>query len=627
MCGFCGIAGSPARAKPPMVEAMARTLSHRGPDDAGSWHTRYSAKGRDWSVALGHTRLAILDLSRQGHQPMVSRDGRAVLAYNGEIYNFRTLREELVQHGHQFRTGTDTEVLLEAWLAWGLASLERLEGMFAFALWDESERRLVLARDRLGIKPLVYQNTGDLLLFGSEFHALRAHPDFRADIDRAALGRYLRYGYLSGEETIYRHARRLPPGGYLVWQDGLLYQGQYWKLTPDTPVVLPPQTFDDAVELLEQRLGAAVEARLVSDVPVGAFLSGGVDSSTVVALMTERATHRVRTFSIGFDEPAFNEAPHARAVAQHLGTDHVELYVRRKDAVEVAHELPRLFDEPFADESAIPTLLLSRLTRRHVTVALSGDGGDELFGGYPRHAKLARLAPALRLPPALRKTLARLAPFLPTGSLRNGLRHLAATEPAAVAEHLQAHFTDASLRLAVGEEGAQPPAKFLDLFEKAPTNDLVDRLRYADAGTYLPDDILAKVDRASMSVGLEARVPLLDHQLVRLALSLPRSMIWRDGATKAPLRAMLYRRVPRALIERPKQGFGIPIQALMPDELRRWREHYLSPSRIAEEGLIDPAGATALLKEAQRDEPVATKRLWHLLSFERWYAFAHWGER
>jgi asparagine synthase (glutamine-hydrolysing) len=482
----------------------------------------------------------------------------------------------------------------------------------------------VLARDRLGIKPLYYRLDGSLVTFASELGALRQHRRFEARIDRVALGGYLRSGFVHGERSIYEDTRRVLPGEYVIFEGGRCTRFRYWDLL--APSEEPPtRSFAEAVDRLEALLGRAVERRLIADVPLGAFLSGGVDSSTVVALMQERTGRPVRTFSIGFEEEVYDEAPHARAVAAHLGTEHTELYVDRSQARAVAHELPVLFDEPFADSSAIPTVLLSRLTRNHVTVALSGDGGDELFGGYAQYAKLARLLPFSRLPGGLRRGLAALAALAPSSSLGRGLGHLAGEDACGIAASLICHFDPADIAAACGAEAAGIPPLFRRAFEGAPTADPVRRASFADAAAYLPDDILTKVDRASMSVALEARVPMLDHEVVRFALSLPREIVWHGGRTKAPLRALLHRRVPPALVERPKQGFGIPIETLLASELSAWRDRYLDLGRLEEEGVFAPSGARALIRAATR--PGAPKeRLWFLLCFERWFARVHRGE-
>jgi asparagine synthase (glutamine-hydrolysing) len=625
MCGLCGVIGPERRTRLDALEAMNTAIRHRGPDDAGTWSSAFRVGDRPHEVGFGHRRLSIIDLSPLGHQPMHGADGALTVAYNGEIYNFRTLRAELEALGSRFRSECDTEVLLEAYRVWGEAAFDRLVGMFAFAIWDAARERLVLVRDRLGIKPLYYAFDDGLLLFGSELGALRRHPAFRDEIDRSALAGYLQHGYVSGPATIYAHVRRLLPGEYLVWEAGRISLHRYWSLF-DRPDAAPPADFAGAVDRLETLLGDAVELRLVADVPLGAFLSGGIDSSTVVALMCERAAGRVRTFSIGFREAAYDEAPFAAAVARHLGTEHTELYVDRKQAIEVAHELPALFDEPFGDASAIPTVLLSRLTRQHVTVALSGDGGDELFGGYWNYQKLARLLPWMRGPRALRQLAAGLRPLLPRRQLRRVLEHVALAGPCDVAENLVRFHDPGELRAATGHDGLAARTPYVEAFAAAPSDDPIRRAMFADARVYMADDILTKVDRASMSVALEARVPILDHRVVRYALSLPRSLCWRGGVTKAPLREIAFRRIPRALLERPKRGFGIPIETLLADELARWPSRYLAPARLAEEGILDPAATERLLAGVRRAGPEGLTPLWFLLCFERWFARTHRGE-
>ena len=627
MCGICGVVGPVERAFADDVAPMARTLAHRGPDDFGTFERRFRTLAGEHVVALGHTRLSIIDLSPLGHQPMTTADGALTIAFNGEIYNYRELRAELVAKGARFRSDSDTEVLLEGYRAWGTESLGRLNGMYAFALWDEAQGRLLLARDPVGIKPLYYGVQGGVLSFGSELRALRRHRGFVATIDRGALGRFLRLGYVPGPETIYAGYRRLMPGDFLVWERGEISTGTFWRLTdpPDEPL---PQRYDEAVAALEELLGDSVERQMISDVPIGAFLSGGVDSSTVVALMQERAKQPVRTFSIGFEDAAYDEAPHARAVARHLGTIHTELVVTRAEARDVALVLPELYDEPFADASAIPTTLLARLTRPHVTVALSGDGGDELFGGYRQYRRFEQLRPWMRLPAPLRRMLGRASPLVPSFGASNALRHLASTDATGLACSLVSEYEPELLEAMAGPEGAKPPQAFLDTFRAAHGREPVRRAMCSDARVYMADDILVKVDRASMSVALEARVPILDYRVVRLALALPLAWIWKGGVAKAPLRDVLYRRVPRALVDRPKRGFGMPIHTLLEREIGSWQERYLAPARLAEEGHLDPAGVAAL-QAALRRRPRERDRvegLWRLLCFQRWFAHNHRGE-
>lgn len=627
MCGICGVVGPAERAFAGDVEPMARTLVHRGPDDFGTFDRRFATPAGAHAVALGHTRLSVIDLSPLGRQPMTTADGRLTIAFNGEIYNYRELRAALVAKGARFRSESDTEVLLEAYRAWGTGALARLNGMYAFALWDEAHARVLLARDPIGIKPLYYGARDGVLVFGSELRALRRHRGFDATIDRGALGRFLRLGYVSGPETIYAGYRRLMPGDFLVWERGEVSTETFWRITdpPDTPL---PRSYDEAIATLEALLADSVDRQMISDVPLGAFLSGGIDSSLVVALMREHARQPVRTFSIGFDDTAYDEAPHARAVAKHLGTVHTELIVTPADARQVALVLPDLYDEPFADASAIPTTLLARLTRPHVTVALSGDGGDELFGGYRQYRRFEQLRPWLRLPAPLRHVLRGLSSRIRPYGVSNALRHLGSADLAELACSLVSECEPALLGAMTGAAGAEPPQAFLEVFRAAAVDDEVRRAMVADARVYLPDDILVKVDRASMSVALEARVPILDYRVVRLALSLPLAWIWKGGVSKAPLRELLYRRVPRALIDRPKHGFGIPIDTLLASEIREWQARYLAPARLAEEGHLDPAGVARFLADLQRRPTGRAKAegLWRLLCFQRWYARHHRGE-
>lgn len=624
MCGLCGVIGPAGRSSSDDLVAMTRSLAHRGPDDEGTWTARFPVRNSEWQVGLGHTRLSILDLSQAGHQPMLSQDGRHAIVYNGEIYNHRALRAELERGGVHFRSDCDTEVVLEAWRAWGTASVERLTGMFAFAIWDSEHDRLALVRDRFGIKPLHYGICGDCLVFGSELRAFREHPEFRPRIDPTALQTYLRFGWLTGERTIYGGVQRVLPGHVVTWKDGSLTQESFWRLSDYEPEG-GLGDFESVVDTLDEKLGAAVEARLISDVPLGAFLSGGVDSSAIVALMKERAQGAVKTFAIGFKDAAFDEAPYARRVADYLGTEHTELYVDRAHARDVIRDLPTLYDEPFSDPSAVPTVLLSRLTREHVTVALSGDGGDELFGGYSRYQRLARLLPLMALPRGLRRALSSIgSPFLPR-SIRNGLAKLAAAgDDAELSESFLAGFGEELLAEACRGAGPREPA-YRSVFESA-SGGALRRAMYAEARTYLNDDILVKVDRASMSVGLEARVPILDHHVAELAFRLPASILQHGGQSKAPLRELLYRRVPRELIERGKHGFSFPIRSLLGPELERWTKHYLATDRIAEEELLDPDAVQRMLAYADSGAPAGDSSLWRLLCFERWFAVNHRAE-
>lgn len=625
MCGLCGVLAPERSAATRDVASMTRTLAHRGPDDTGTWTGEFSVAGDRWQIALGHTRLSILDLSELGHQPMLADDGVAI-AYNGEVYNHRELRAALEREGIVFRSDCDTEVVLHAYRVWGVDAVERFIGMFAFAIWDAPRQRLVLARDRLGIKPLFYRHRDGVLSFASELGALRAHSAFVSEVSPDALETYLRFGWITGPQSIWADTFRVLPGEVCVWERGRLTKRAYWRVT-DYPPQDGPLDFDAAVDTLDQKLGDAVEDRLISDVPLGAFLSGGVDSSAVVGLMAERAQGGVRTFSIGFEQDEFDEAPYAREIAAHLGTEHTELYVGRKQARDVLLELPTLYDEPFADPSAIPTVLLSRMTREHVTVALSGDGGDEIFGGYNRYAKLARLLPLLRLPRSLRRGLAALAPRQPASSLRSGLLKLRdARDAGELAESFLSAFDEESLRAACGRTRDREPSEFCRVYGRAPATSALRKAMYAEAATYMTDDVLVKVDRASMSTGLEARVPILDHRVVEFAFGLPVRHLVRGSETKAPLRALACRRVPRHLLDRPKHGFSLPIRDLLGKELEHWTERYLSHDRLAEEGLLDPEVVCATLERARGRGRAGESELWRLLCLQRWLARNCFGE-
>ena len=643
MCGIVGYWGGGGDADVPheaRVRRMADALRQRGPDADGAW------VDRDAGVALGHRRLSIIDLSAEGAQPMTSPSGRYVISFNGEVYSFRALRVELEAEGYRFRGGSDTEVVLAAIEAWGLErALERFTGMFAFGLWDRRERRLHLVRDRLGIKPLVYARFGSTVVFGSELKALEAHPAFAAEVDRGALASLLRVSCIPAPRTIWRDVFKLPPGAMLTVTDPaqeLPEPRRYWRLEDVAAVPRRSLGIAEAGDELEALLRTAVRDRLVSDVPLGAFLSGGVDSSTVVALMAAEASKSPRTFSIGFEAAGFDEAPHARAVAQHLGTDHTELYVSAADALAVIPRMGELSDEPFADSSLIPTYLVSQLTRRHVTVSLSGDGGDELFAGYNRHIwipqlwrRLRRLpAPARRLAARLLKALPpaawdriypRLAPHLPARlrvtqpgeKVRKLAELLPAASPDAIYQSLVSHWKDPHAVVIGGrEQGSAWPTAW----PTGATDHPAERAMLIDAATYLPDDILTKVDRASMAVSLEARVPLIDHRVVEYAWSLPLELKLKDGVGKRVLREVLYRHVPQNLIERPKAGFALPLAAWLRGPLRDWAEDLLAPARLRSEGYLRAAPIRQRWKEHLSGRRSWEYHLWDVLMFQQWLA-------
>jgi asparagine synthase (glutamine-hydrolysing) len=642
MCGIAGVLGPPGdpAERAAMAARMAATLAHRGPDDSGSWADPAGI------AAFGFQRLSILDLSPEGHQPMTSFDGRYAVVFNGEIYNFAALKEELRAAGVSFRGRSDTEVLLAATTRWGIeATIPRLWGMFAFGMWDGRERALHLVRDRLGKKPLYYGWQGSTFLFGSELKALRAHPDFRAPIDRDALASYLRFSYIPAPRSIHEQVRKLLPASWVTVHPDrpgeMPEPRRYWdpvavaRAGHEDPLVLPDP---EAIGEVEKLLSDAVRLRAIADVPLGAFLSGGIDSSTVVALLQAQSQLRVSTFTIGYDASQYDESVQARAVARHLGTDHTELRVTPEDARAVIPRLAELYDEPFADSSQIPTFLVSELARRRVTVALSGDGGDEVFGGYNRYVAGTRLWRRLRgVPLPIRRGAARLADAIPprawdrTGAAadrlipvtRRGLvsgnrvQKLATVLDLGSIDEMYTRLVSTwpdPGRLVRGGHEPELPWRAV----KANLPNPADRMMLFDLIGYLPDDILAKVDRASMGVSLEVRAPLLDHRVVELAWRLPLHQKIRGGEGKWLLRQVLARYVPPSLFERPKHGFGVPIDAWLRGPLREWAEDLLSEQRLAREGFLDPAAVRFALHEHQHGTRNRQHELWAVLMFQSW---------
>ena len=643
MCGIAGfwVPGGLTSEAGAILTRMTTRVAHRGPDDCGIWCD--SSAG----IALGHRRLSILDLSPEGHQPMASRDGRYVIIYNGEVYNFAEIRSELEAAGDRFRGHSDTEVMLAAIDRWGLtAAVRRLAGMFAFALWDRHDRRLHLVRDRFGEKPLYYGWQGGTFLFGSELKALRVHPAFRADVDRDALTLYLRHNYVPAPHSIYHGICKLEPASIAtIHPDGQVVSERYWCL--EDAIVRGRMSAlegsdDELIDQLEARLRATIREEMVADVPLGAFLSGGIDSSTIVALMQAESPLPVRTFTIGFREDAYNEAVHARRVAEHLGTEHTELYVTADQARDVIPRLPAMYDEPFGDSSQIPTFLVAQMARQHVTVALSGDGGDEAFGGYNRYFIGRRIWRTLApLPVSVRRTVARaihaVSPsrwgavlgaaqsVLPSrvrvahaGDRMHKLADVFAS-PSMVDMYrsLVSHWHEPAA-MVIG--GAEPPT-LLD--EKIPGLDGlsdVECMMYWDARMYLPDDIMVKVDRAAMAVSLEARAPFLDHRVMELAWQMPLRMKLRDDAGKWVVRKVLERHVPTALVERPKMGFGVPIDQWLRGPLREWAGDLLSPDRLRREGYLRPEAIEAKWQEHQAGSRNWQYPLWDVLMFQAWLA-------
>jgi asparagine synthase (glutamine-hydrolysing) len=650
MCGFVGFLGNGFGGDETqghaVIKLMTDAIVSRGPDDAGSW---VSAHER---VGLGHRRLSIVDLSPAGHQPMRSGSSRYVLVFNGEIYNHGELRRELDNAGcaPAWRGHSDTETLLAGFDAWGIqGTVERAIGMFAFAVWDRELHVLTMGRDRLGEKPLYYgwQGSADqaVFLFGSELKALKAYPQFKGEIDRGALALLMRHSYVPAPYSIYKGIFKLLPGSLLTVS--LAHREpqvtQYWSLVDAaTAGVGAPfrGTPGEAVDELEKLLKDAVRQQMMADVPLGAFLSGGIDSSTVVALMQAQSQRPVKTFTIGFNEEGYNEAVHAKAVAQHLGTDHTELYVNPQQALDVIPRLPQLYCEPFSDSSQIPTFLVSQLARRSVTVSLSGDAGDELFAGYNRYTmtrnvwgKLAWAPPAVRQllaagvrsvsPATWNKVLSPVQPFLPRSvrqanvgdKLHKGADVAASRDIDALYHGLVSHWDPASLVL-----GAVEPSTFL----RGNMPDLrglngIERMMALDSITYLPDDILVKVDRAGMGVSLEGRVPFLDHRVVEFAWRLPQALKLHDGVGKWVLRQVLYRHVPRSLVERPKMGFGVPIADWLRGPLKDWAAALLDETRLRNEGFFDPKQVQQKWSEHLSGQRNWQYHLWDVLMFQAWY--------
>ncbi len=641
MCGVCGFwardhwGGDAARER---LEAMSGAIVHRGPDGHGAWYD--AAAG----VGLAHRRLSIIDLSESGHQPMRSASGRYVIAFNGEVFNFEALRTELAAAGAApaWRGRSDTEVMLAAIEAWGLeGALERFVGMFAFALWDTNERTLALVRDRLGIKPMYWATTPHGLCFGSELKALRRFPGFSTEVDRGSLAQYLGTYCVPAPRTIYRGASKLEPGTVARFRSEADAPAvtRFWSAADVARAGLAHPfggTDQDAVDELDRLLREAVALRMISDVPLGAFLSGGIDSSTVVAAMQAQSTQPVHTFSIENEDPAYDESAASRAVAAHLGTRHTPLTVTARDTLDVIPRLPTMYDEPFADSSQIPTFLVSRLARRSVTVALSGDGGDELFGGYNRHVWGPRVwAWQQRIPRGLRRLLARSMQGVPPETVDRVFARGGRLLPALRVPGFKLHKLGSVLALDSPEEMHatlaghwQPEDRVLleGAVGRASHHDALDsplvaeRMMLRDLVTYLPDDILTKVDRASMAVSLEARVPLLDHRLVAFAWSLPLRLKVRGTTGKWILREVLKRYVPAGIVSGPKMGFGVPIADWLRGPLRGWAEALIEPARLRREGFFSADVVQQRWREFVEQKKPWHNHMWDVLTFQAWLA-------
>ncbi|WMN16072.1 asparagine synthase (glutamine-hydrolyzing) [Pseudomonas piscis] len=641
MCGIAGFWHPDSQARYDEAEILKRmtdTIVHRGPDDAGYWNNGAG-------LFLGHRRLAIVDLTSAGHQPMTSSTERYVIVFNGEIYNFQSLRREIDTNSSStpsWRSHSDTEVILAAFELWGIQeTLKKLVGMFAIAVWDRARESLTLARDRIGEKPLYYNLNKGSLIFGSELQVLETHPNFNAQVSRSSLELLLKYAYIPSPHSIYEGVYKLPPGMLLEidlknLKSGLNGQPQsYWEL-PGAQHTRPSAANDvEVIDELQKLLQSTVRDQMVADVSIGAFLSGGIDSSLIVSIMQSLSKQKVKTYTIGFDNSEYNEAEHAKAVAQHLNTDHTELYVSGADALAVIPQLSEIYSEPFADSSQIPTYLVSKLARNHVTVSLSGDAGDELFGGYNRYQYLPDIWNKLnRIPPPLRKLVAKfiesapparwdsiaggLSPLIPAHlrvalpgeklhKLAGIMRH---DSPAQMYDRAVSQWENAS-NVVIGTHSSSNPVSFKD-------GDFAAWMMRQDIMTYLPDDILAKVDRAAMAVSLETRVPFLDHRIVEFASMLPMSFKIRNGSTKWILRQLLYRYVPKDLIERPKMGFGVPLHDWLRGPLRDWAESLLTTQRLVDEGYFLPGPIRTLWERHLRGEGNHQHQLWPVLMFQAW---------
>ena len=612
---MCGIVGFWGNGDDQVIRNMTNTLYHRGPDEQ-------SFANPESGLYLGHTRLAILDLSPSGSQPMVSHDGRYYIVFNGEIYNYQDIKTNLKRNwkGH-----SDTEVLLECVIEYGLEkTLELISGMFAFALYDIEKKKLFLARDRFGEKPLYYSQMNGHFFFGSELKAIVKHPSFKKRVSKRALKSFFKYNYIPAPYSIFENTYKLKPAHYIEFniEDSTYIERPYWKIKKEKSF---NGDYQDALSILETKLMTTVKEQMVSDVSIGAFLSGGVDSSTVVALMQKVSSKPVKTFSIGFNEKKFNEAVFAKIVANHLGTAHTEMYVSAKDALDVIPKLSTIYDEPFSDSSQIPTCLVSELTKKHVTVALSGDAGDEVFGGYNRYFFAPKIYNRLQMIPAPLKKMVisgidtvpnsiwdKILPFS-TDKLYKLASVLDVKSEYEIYNRLISHWKE-----------AENPVLSEDFlcnyeFDNDERMSFEEKMMMLDTNTYLPDDILVKVDRAGMAVSLESRIPFLDHRVVEFAWSLPLEFKIKNGVGKRILRDILHKHVPRELIDRPKMGFGVPLDSWLRHELKEWAENLLDEQKIKSAGLLNYSIIKKKWDEHQSGKMNWQYLLWDVLMFQDWY--------
>ncbi len=634
MCGISGFITSDVFDVTSIISSMNDSLIHRGPDSGGVWVDQSDSI----NIAFGHRRLAIQDLSAAGHQPMISESGRFSLIFNGEIYNHLSLRNEL---GNKCWKGhSDTETILSCIEYWGFKkTISKLKGMFSIALWDCLEKKLLLARDRVGEKPLYYGIFKNSFVFSSELKSFKCFPKFNPDVNRDSLSLYLRYSYIPVPFTIYNNVFKMVPGTILeVRDDFSVSEHSYWEpldVVGSGEKNIYQGTYESAVTELEGLISESIRAQTISDVPFGAFLSGGVDSSLIVALMQKQLSTPVKTFTIGFHNEAYNEAEHAKAIAEYLGTDHTELYLNDDDAMQVIKDLATIYDEPFADSSQIPTYLVSKMAKEHVTVVLSGDGGDELFAGYNRHKLAHTQWPKLaKCPLFIRSLTSKLIKMHSPETLNNVNSLLPSTKRMRLIGDKLHKAADSmvvkdhkELYLSLVSQWTNPDKIVINSTEPdslALNNNLssdlspTEYMMALDMITYMSDDILTKVDRASMATSLETRVPLLDHSIIEYAWSLPLDYKLRDGVTKSPLRDILYKHLPRELIERPKMGFGIPLDSWLRGGLRSWASGLLSPDRLRSEGYFKESEVTRIWNEHLSESFNHTQKLWCILMFQAW---------
>lgn len=608
MCGIAGFIETNPKTKLGQLQKMARSLAHRGPDDEGF----YLKNG----VGLGFQRLSIIDLSKAGHQPMTNEKKNIWLVFNGEIYNYQELRTKLEKLGHKFKSRTDTEVIIHAYEQWGKQCLKYFNGMFAFAIWDEKEKKLFAARDRIGIKPFYYYFDGNNFIFGSELKSIINYPDFKKELDKESLYQYLYFQYVPSPRSIYKNTHKLLPGHYLIFKNGQTEVNKWWEALNFKSKEISEI---EALEKLEKLLISSVKYRLIADVPVGCFLSGGTDSSLVSAIAQRLAPGKLKTFTIGFWDKKYNEAQYAKKVAKYLGTDHTELYLKPKDVIEAISKMPEFYDEPFSDPSQLPTYLVSKLARKKVKVVLSGDGGDELFCGYDRYEFMEKRKFVLAIPQWLKTLMIIILENSHTEYCHKVAYALQNSDLPNLYQYTIGIFRPRSIRNLLGFKPDFSKTIFCQTLTKTNEMPLLSRLMLTDLKNYLPDDILAKVDRASMATSLEARIPLLDYRVVQFILSLPLEYKYKNGERKYLLKRILYQYFPKEFFDRPKQGFGVPLADWFRERLKYLLNEYLSPKKICKQGLFNEQEVSRLVKTHLSGHYDNYHLLWTLIMFEMWY--------